>query len=106
MIPKILKLRFAGCGPNVSKADVLKATRVTIGGTLAIVLALMWALVHYGKNDYLLAFLTVSWIVPDLYSKRYTTLKGRPGRTQAVLIAGPAAIAIGIVLAAIWITHQ
>ena len=43
MIPKMLQLRGAGYGPNVTAADALKAAAVTIGGTLALVVALMWA---------------------------------------------------------------
>ena len=39
-------------------------------------------------------------------SPRYTSLKGRPGRVQAVLIAGPAAIVIAIALGAAWINTR
>jgi hypothetical protein len=106
MVPKMLKLRFAGYGSNIATADALKAAAVTIGGTLAMVLALTWAIAHYGKNDYLAAFLTVSWVVPLLFSKRYTDLKGSSGRVQAVLIVGPAAIVMLIVLAAVWLKNH
>ena len=106
MVPKMLKLRFAGHGSNVAKADALKAAAVTIGGSLALVLALTWAMARYGKNDYLEAFLAVSWIVPFLFSQRYTDLKGRSGRVQAVLIGGPTAIVIAIVLGAVWLNNN
>ena len=82
--------------------DALKAAAVTIGGTLALTLALTWAMASYGKNPYLESLLVVSWIVPFLFSQRYTDLKGRPGRVQAVFIAGPTAIVIAIALAAAW----
>ena len=104
MVPKMLQLRCAGDGPNVTAADHLKAAAVTIGGTLALVLSLSWAIVRYGKDPYLVSFTTVSWLVPYLFSQRYTTLKGRSGRVQAVLIGGPAAIVIAIVLAAAWVS--
>ena len=49
MVPKMLKLRCAGYGPDYTAADNLKAAAVTIGGTLALALALMWAMARYGK---------------------------------------------------------
>ena len=48
----------------------------------------------------------VSWLVPFLFSQRYTDLKGRSGRVQAVLIGGPSAIVIAIALAAAWISNN
>lgn len=104
MVSKMLQLRCAGAGPNLTPADHRKAMAVTIGGSLALVLALSWAIVRYGKNPYLIAFTTVSYIVPSLFSQRYTTLKGRSGRVQAVLIGGPSAIVIAVVLAAVWLS--
>ena len=86
--------------------DSRKAATVTIGGTLALVLALMWPMVRYGSDPYLESLVAVSWLVPVLFSQRYTSLKGRPGRVQAVLIGGPAAIVIGIALAAAWVNTR
>jgi len=106
MVAKMLKLRYTGNGSDYTRADALKAGGVTIGGTLALVLALTWAMARYGKNDYLVAFLAVSWIVPLLFSQRYTDLKGRSGRVQAVLIGGPAAIVIAIVLGSVWLNNN
>jgi len=104
MVPKMLQLRCAGHGPNVTPEDNFKAASVTIGGTLALVLALMWAMAGYGKNPYLESLLSVSWLVPLALSQRYTSLKGRPGRVQAVLIGGQAAFVIAIALAAAWVS--
>jgi hypothetical protein len=106
MIAKMLKLRHTGNGSDYTGADALKAAGVTIGGSLAIVLALTWAMARYGKNDYLEAFMAVSWVVPFLFSQRYTDLKGRSGRVQAVFIAGPTAIVCAIVLAAVWLNNN
>lgn len=106
MVFKMLQLRCAGGQPTISAADHVKAAAVTIGGTLALVLPLSWAIVRYGKDPYLVAFITVSWLVPYLLSQRYTTLKARSGRVQAVLIGGPAAIVIAIVLAAVWLSNN
>jgi hypothetical protein len=106
MVGKMLKLRFAGEVSKVATADALKAAAVMIGGTLATVLALTWAIARYGKNDYLVAFLTVSWVLPLLFSQLYTDLKGRSRRVQAVLIAGPAAIVFTIVLVSVWLNNN
>ena len=106
MVAKMLKLRCTGNGSHYTGADALKAAGATIGGTLAMVLAVTWAMARYGKNDYLAAFLPVSWIVPLLFSQRYTDLKGRSGRVQAVLIGGPAAIVIAFVFAAVWLNSN
>jgi hypothetical protein len=103
MISKMLQLRCAGHGPNVTSADERKAAAVVIGGTLALVIPLMWVMVRYRSNPYLQSLLAVSWLVPVSFSQHYTSLKGRPGRVQAVLIGGPAAIVIAIALAAAWV---
>ena len=110
MVSKMLQLRCAGAGPSITAADHLKAGAVTIVGTLALVIPSVWAIRHYGKDTYLFpylfTFMTVSWLMPYLFSQRYTTLKGRSGRVQAVLIGGPAAIVIAVVLAAVRFSHK
>lgn len=45
----------------------------------------------------------MSWLLPFLFSQRYTDLKGRSGRVQAQLIGVPAAIVIALALGAAWI---
>ena len=105
MVPKMLKLRCAGYGSDYTVGDALKAAGVTIGGTLALVLALTWAMARYGENPYLESLLLVSWLVPFIFGQRYTDLKGRSGRVQAVLLGGPAAIVIAIALASAWINN-
>ena len=104
MISKTLQLRCAGHGPIVTSADKRKAAAVVLGGTLVLVIPLMWVTVLYGSNPYLQSLLAVSWLVPVSFSQHYTSLKGHPGRVQAVLIGGTAAIVIGIALGAAWIS--
>jgi hypothetical protein len=77
MVPKMLKLRCAGYGADYTRADALKAAGVTIGGTLAIVLGLMWARARFGDNPFLESFLMVSWLLPFVLIKRYTGQNGR-----------------------------
>jgi hypothetical protein len=103
MVPRMLKLRCAGYGADYTRRDALKAAGVTLGGTLAIMLGLMWARARFGENPYLESLLLVSWLLPFLFSQRYTDLKGRSGRVQALMIGGPALIVIAIALTAAWI---
>ena len=105
MVSKMLQLRCAGYGANVTSADARKAAAVTIVGTLALVLAALWAQTQYGSNQYLESLMLVSWILPFLFSLRYTSLKGRPGRVQAVFIAGNAAVVTAIMLVATWVSR-
>jgi len=106
MVPKMLKLRCAGYGPEVTAADSRKAAAVTIGGSLALVAASMWAMAYYGRNPYFDSLLTMGWLLPFLFSQHYTTYKGRPARVQAVLIGVPAVIVTAIALAAAWINSN
>jgi hypothetical protein len=102
MVPKMLQLRCAGCGPNVTKADNLKAAAIVIGGSLVAALAYLWATARYGRDGYRESLFLVSWLVFVVFSEHYTTLKGRPALVQAVLIGGQAAVVIAIALAAAW----
>ena len=102
MVPKLLKLRCAGHGADYTRADARKAAAVTIGGTLALMLTLMWARARFGENPYTESLLLVSWLLPFLFSQRYTDLKGRSGRVQFLLLGVPAVIVIAIALTAGW----
>lgn len=106
MVSDMLRLRCAGHGPSVTPADTRKAVTVTIGGTLALTLAWMWGMSRYGSNPYLESLFLVSWIPPMLFGLRHTSLKGRPGRVQAVFIAGNTAIVTAIMLVATWINMR
>jgi hypothetical protein len=106
MISKMLKLRCAGYGSKVTRADGMKAAAVTIGGSLALMAPLMWAMAYYGKNAYLESLMSSAWLLPFLFSQRYTELKGRSGRVQALLIGGPATIVRASALGSAWITSN
>ena len=103
MVSRMLQLRCAGYGATVTAADARKAAAVTIGGTLVLVLAALWVQAQYGRNRYLESVMLISWMLPWLFSLRYTSLKGRPGLVQAVFIAGSATIVVAIMLVAAWL---
>lgn len=100
MLPKMLQLKSAGYGPDVTVADSLKAAAVIIVGTLAVVGGLTVATKVYGTNPYFESLMASGWLLPVSFSQHYTYLKGRPARVQAVLIGGPAAIILAIALSA------
>jgi hypothetical protein len=106
MIARMLKLRDAGCGAKPTRADAVKAAALTIGGSLAVVLGLMWARARYGENPYLESLALVLWMVPMLFGFSYTELKGRSGPVKAVFIGGLSMIVIAIALASAWLNDK
>jgi hypothetical protein len=106
MVPKMLQLKCAGYGPNVTKADNVTAAAIVIVGSLVTALAFIWFTARYGKDPYLESLLSVSWLVFFAFSQHYTTLKGRSGRVQALLIGGQAAIVIAIAMGAAWLNNH
>jgi hypothetical protein len=105
-VSKMLQLKCAGYGPNVTKADSVKAAAITIVGSLVTALAYMWTTARYGRDPYLESFVLVSWLVFFVFSQHYTTLKGRPPLVQAVLIGGQTAIVIAIAVGAAWLNNN
>jgi hypothetical protein len=99
-VSMMLQLKCAGYGPNVTKADNLKAAAITIVGSLVTALAYLWYTARYGNDPYFDALFPFSWLVFFVFSQHYTTLKGRPARVQAVLIGGQTAILMAIALVA------
>jgi hypothetical protein len=102
MVPRMLQLRCAGHGAKVTPADNVKAAAVTIGGTLALMVPLVWAIARYGRDPYLESLMMISWLVPTALSQHYTSLKGRRGMVQALLIGGQVVVVIAIALGAAW----
>lgn len=103
MISEMLQLKCAGYGPDVTKADKLKAAAIVLGGSLLAALGYIWVTARYGEDPYLKSVFLVSWLIPFAFSQHYTVLKGRRAVVQAVLIGGQAAVVLAIALAAAWI---
>jgi hypothetical protein len=111
MVARILQLKCAGFGPNVTPADRVKNVTINIGGTL--VFALVWlALVWVWKrgqirgNAYLMALSPMAYLFPYLVSLHYTSLKGRSGGAQTVLIGGVSVVIVSLLLLAGWISTK
>ena len=106
MLNRIMRLECAGYGPNVTKADQWKAAGVTVGGT--VVLTLIWMAIHVriGDNNYADALSVMPFMIPFLFSMRYTYLKDRPAGVQAVFIAGFSLVLTAFMLATGWLASQ
>jgi hypothetical protein len=88
MIAKFMQRRCAGGGPDVSLADERRSAAMNIGGTLFRVLPWLWAVRQSHGNGYVLALEPLVYTIPYFLAMRYTSLGGRSGRAQLVLIAG------------------
>lgn len=106
MLARIMRLQCAGYGAKVTPVDGLKGAAVTIGGTLLSVLVVLW-MRHAGVNRAYSTTLSVNgWLLAYVVSMRYTTLKGWPGRTQAVFIILLAGVIATITVGAAWATAR
>ena len=104
MIGTMMKL---GCtGVRVTREDAWKSAAVSLGGTL--LLTALWMALHIrlGDQSYLDAFSAMAFLVPYLFSLRYTSLKGRSLRTQSIFIGGMILVLALIFGAAGWIASR
>ena len=107
MLEKIARFECAATfGADVTKADHWKAAGVTVGGTLALTLVWMAARLRIGDNPYADSLSVMAYLVPFVFSMRYTYLKGRPASVQAVFIGGMTLIVAAIMLAAGWLASR
>jgi hypothetical protein len=93
-------------GVPITKEDQWRSGVVAVGGTL--VLTLIWMAVHVriGDNDYVDALSLLPFMIPFVFSMRYTYLKNRPGSVQAVFIGGFSLLLTVIMLGAGWISAR
>ena len=107
MLSRILRFDCATAyGPNVTKTDQWKAAGVTVGGTLVLTLIWMAVRVRIGDNDYVDSLSVLPFMIPFLYSMRYTYLKDRPASVQAVFIGGFSLFLTAFMLATGWLASQ
>ena len=109
MIARIIQLKCAGYGPNVTKSDRVKNTAVNIAGTLVLAvawLAAVWVVKHrqFRGNVYLMSLSPMTYLFPYLMGLHYTSLKGRSTRAQAILIGGVTGTLVALLLLAGWIS--
>jgi len=103
MLAKMMHLRCAGYGPNVTSADVWKSLGVTLGGTVALTLVCMWATRRFVDNPYVESLSLMAYLIPVLVGLRYTSLKGRSAGVQAIFILGLSAVLMAMSLISTWL---
>jgi hypothetical protein len=107
MLTRIARFDCAAMlGADVTKADHGKAAIVTIAGTIVLTLAWMAVRARIGDNDYVDSISVLLFLVPMLFSMRYTYLKHRPASVQAMFIGGLSLIVTAIMLASGWLASQ
>lgn len=106
MIGTMMKLGCAGSGPRVTREDAWKSAAVSLGGTLLLTALWMTLHIRLGDRTYLDAFLGMAFLVPYLFSLRYTSLKGRSLATQSIFIGGMILVLTLIFGAAGWIASK
>jgi hypothetical protein len=87
MIGTMMKFGCAS-GGRVSREDAWKSAAVSLGGTLLLTALWLTLRVRPGGRSYVDAFSAMAFLVPYLFSLRYTSLKGRSLRTQSIFIGG------------------
>jgi hypothetical protein len=106
MIGTMMKLGCAGSGERGTRQDAWKSAAVMLGGTL--LLTALWMVVRVRSDDraYVDAFSAMAFLVPCLFSLRYTSLKGRSLRTQSIFIGGMILVLTLILGTAGWIASM
>ena len=106
MIGTMMKLGCGGSGVRVTREDAWKSAAVSLGGTL--LLTALWMALHFrlGDRTYVDAFSAMAFLVPYLFSMRYTSLKGRSPRTQSIFIGGMILVLTLILGTAGWLASK
>ena len=105
MLAKTMRLRCAGYGAKATIYDGLKGAGVIIGGTLLSVLVATWMRRQAVEPAYTQALINNGWLVCFVISMRYTTLKGWPGRTQAIFFSALLMLVVFLALGGAWISR-
>lgn len=106
MIGTMMKLGCTGSRGRVSREDAWKSAAVSLGGTLLLTALWMTLRIRLGDQAYVNAFSAMAFLVPYLFSMRYTSLKGRSPRTQAIFIGGMILVLTLILGTAGWIASK
>ena len=106
MLAKVMRLRCAGYGEKATTVDALKGAGVVLGGTTLSVLVATWLRRQSVDPVYTQALMTNGWLLAFIASMPYTTLKGWPGRTQAIFMGVLSAVIVLIALGAGWLSGR
>ncbi|PYQ30570.1 MAG: hypothetical protein DMF56_07100 [Acidobacteria bacterium] len=102
----MMKLGCAASGGRVTREDARKSLVVNLGGTLLLTAIWMTMHIRLGDRTYVDSFSAMAFLVPYLFSLRYTSLKGRSLRTQSIFIGGTILLLTLILGSAGWIASK
>ena len=106
MVAKVMRLRCAGYGAKATAVDGLKGAGVILTGTVLSVLVATWMRRQSVDPVYPQALMANGWLLSFVVSMRSTTLKGWPGRTQAIFIGVLSMLIVLLTLGAAWISSR
>ncbi len=100
MMTKILRF---DCGAGFTSADQWKSAGVMLGGTVVLTVAWMWLHVRLGDNPYVDTLSVMPFLVPIVFSMRFTYLKGRPASVQLTFMVGVILLVAVTMLTLTWL---
>lgn len=106
MLAKVMRLRCAGQGTTPTTADSVKGAGVILGGTALSVLAASWLQRQSVDPLYPQTLMSSGWLIAFVFSMPFTTLKGWPGRTQAIFIGLLLAVLVLLLFGGTWINAR
>jgi hypothetical protein len=106
MLARLMRLRNAGHGVQPTTAESVKGAGVILGGTLLSVVAATWMQRQSVDPVYTQTLMSSGWLVAFILSMPYTTLKGWPWRTQAILIGVLLTVVVSLIFGATWINGR
>jgi hypothetical protein len=106
MLAKQMRLRSAGHGEQPTMADAVKGTSVILAGTLLSILVARWLRRQAVDPAYTQTLMSSGWLIAFVVSMPYTTLKGWPGRTQAIFIGVLLTVLMSLLFGAAWLSTR
>jgi hypothetical protein len=106
MLAKQMRLRRAGHGEQPTMADAVKGTSVILAGTLLSILVARWLRRQAVDPAYTQTLMSSGWLIAFVVSMPYTTLKGWPGRTQAIFIGVLLTVLMSLLFGAAWLSTR
>ena len=106
MLARLMRLRSAGHGAKPTTADAVKGAGVMLAGTALSVLVATWMQRQSVDPVYTQTLLSSGWLIAFVISMPYTTLKGWPGRTQAIFIGVLLMVVVSLVFGGAWMNSR
>lgn len=106
MLAKLMRLRCAGHGAKPTTADAVKGAGVILAGTALSVLVATWMQRESVDPVYTQTLMSSGWLIAYVVSMPYTTLKGWPGRAQAIFIGVLLLVVVSLVFGGVWINSR